>query len=531
MKHMKRIFALALALVMVLGLATTAFAAEDGKYSITINNDLDGHTYEAYQIFKGDLKNPTATDDADVETNNVLSNIVWGNGVNYTGAGVAVAGKEEKSKEAADIAEALSTKALTLENFLKDLTLTTFAGSCSEPTDGKYVISGLEPGYYLIKDKDNSLTGKDDAYTSFIIEVIENSTVNPKSAKPSVDKQVQDEVADKDIANGDDAGWGETADHAINETFQFKLIATLPADTNFAAYETYKVQFNDTMSAGITFEKIVSVTVDGQALTAGQYGCTAKAGKSDDWTLTIADIKVIKGVDLTDGAVIEVIYKAHLNENAVIGNEDDNKNTVDLEYSNNPNAGGEGDMGKTPEDTVWVFTYNVDSTKYKDSVADTNKLDGAGFTLYYSADGKTKGEAVKLIFDATDKVYRPAPAGATEGVVTEMTSANGGVFNVAGLDVGTYIMEETNVPAGYNKCADIVIVITAQHSENTTSASTTIKMTIDGSDATVNDVVNKAGVVLPETGGMGTTLFYVFGGILVLSAVVLMVTKKRMASF
>ena len=532
MKHMKRILALALAVMMVMGLAISV-SAEDTTttYTITINNKLDGHIYQAYQIFKGDLKNPTAVDPTDAATTNVLSNIQWGNGVTYKGDGVVVEGKDEPSKEAADIAEALAKGTLTLDALLEDLTLTTVAAESTDKGD-YYLIEGLEPGYYLVKDKDNSLAGDHDAYTSYIIEVVENSTVNPKNSIPSVDKQVHDEEADAE--EGHNKGWGETADHAINESFQFKLIATLTADTDYAAYETYKVVFTDTMSAGVTFESIASVTVDGEVLGIDDYECTAENGDAGTtWTLTIEDIKEFEKVNLVDGATVEVIYNAHLNENAVIGDDDANKNTVYLEYSNNPNAGGENELGKTTEDTVWVFTYEIDSVKYADEIKDENVLPGAGFTLFTTTDGTTKGDAVKLVYDANKGAYRPASAAEIDAndaaIVTEMTSADDGKFNVIGLDVGTYIMEETQVPAGYNKCADITITITAAHKEvDAENAETVIKF--NNADPIVNKVVNKSGVVLPETGGIGTTIFYALGGVLVLVAVVLLVTKKRMAT-
>jgi LPXTG-motif cell wall-anchored protein len=257
--------------------------------------------------------------------------------------------------------------------------------------------------------------------------------------------------------------------------------------------------------------------------------------------LTIADVKTATGtaIDLTKGAVVEVIYNAHLNEEAVVGTIDDNENTVYLEYSNNPNAEGGNDFGKTPEDTVWVFTYKVDSTKYADKIETGKELPGAGFTLYTTTDGTTKGNPVKLVFDATKKVYRPASAAeiaadanaAVKTVVTEMTSDEDGKFHVIGLDVGTYIMEETNVPAGYNKCADITIEITAVHEEtDKDNAETIITMKKDNVAASQVDVVNKSGTVLPETGGMGTTIFYIVGGLLAVAAVVLLITKKRMNS-
>ena len=397
---MKKILALTLVLIMALSLATTAFAAEGDTYSITINNKLNGHTYEAYQIFTGDLDKNSANDNAP-NTNAVLSNVVWGNGVTVPAEGIVIGedadGNEIKSTDATAIAEALAKKTLKLEDLLAVLTLTGNKATSTDEGD-YYLIDNLEPGYYLIKDANDSLDGKYDAYTAYIIEVLEDSTVNPKSSIPEVDKQVWDEEADAEEDH--EKGWGETADHAMNETFQFKLIATLPADVNFAEYEKYQVVFKDQMSKGITFEKVVSVKINGAEVQQYTLSDNAKAPfkGAAEWSLTIADIKTAtaNAVDLTKGAVVEVIYNAHLNEEAVVGNDDSNKNTVYLEYSNNPNAGGEADFGKTPEDTVWVFTYEVESTKYADKIETGKELPGAGFTLYTTTDGTTKGNPVKL---------------------------------------------------------------------------------------------------------------------------------------
>ena len=520
---MKKILALTLVLIMALSLATTAFAAEGDTYSITINNKLNGHTYEAYQIFTGDLSKNSANDNV-AGTTAVLSNVKWGANAKQTGA----------------VAEEV-LNGLTIENAIEFVDFTKAPVATSSDEGDYYLIDKLEPGYYLIKDANDSLDEKYDAYTAYIIEVVENSTVNPKSSIPEVDKQVWDEEADAEAKHTN--GWGETADHFINETFQFKLIATLPADVNFAEYEKYQVVFKDQMSQGITFENIVSVKINGAEVQQYTLSDNAKAPfkGAAEWSLTIADIKTAtaNAVDLTKGAVVEVIYNAHLNEEAKVGNDDSNKNTVYLEYSNNPNAGGEADFGKTPEDTVWVFTYEVESTKYADEIKTGKELPGAGFTLYTTTDGTTKGNPVKLVFDTDKNVYRPASAAEIDAdanaeekkVVTEMTSDEDGKFHVIGLDVGTYIMEETNVPAGYNKCADITIEITAVHEEtDKDNAVTNITMKKDNVAASQVDVVNKSGAVLPETGGMGTTIFYIVGGLLAVAAVVLLITKKRMNS-
>lgn len=504
MKRLKRMASLilALALALALVLAVPAMAAE--TYSITINNSAEGHTYEAYQIFTGDLSGTT------------LSNIVWGSGISEAG--------QTALGDAAAKAETLKTEA-DAKAFAKEVApyLTTAAGSANTVTDGKYVISGLAAGYYLVKDQDGSLTGEDDAYTAYILRVVGNTSVGPKSAKPTVDKQVHDETTDAEAGAVD--GWGETADHAINESFQFKLIANLPADTDFAAYEKYKVVFTDTMSTGVTYESIESVTVDGVTLMAGQYTATATTGQAGgSWTLTIEDIKSISNVNLVDGADVVVIYNAHLNENAQVNHESGtttNQNKVYLQYSNNPNAGGAGSLGKTEEDSVWVFTYEVDNTKVDATDPESKApLAGAGFKLYDS----TGATEIGLIYDATISAYRPVKSGET---AEEMTSANDtGVFNIKGLDAGTYVLKETTVPSGYNKCADTTIVIKATHVEDASGASATTTLSSDSN--VTNTIENKAGSTLPSTGGIGTTIFYVVGGILVIGAGVVLVTKKRM---
>lgn len=506
MKKMKKVMALLLSLVMVLAMSIATFATENptgssNTYTITIENAEKGHVYEAYQIFTGDLNE------------GVLSNIKWGNGVNSDG--------QTYFDTAADKANALGT-AEAAKEFAKELETKGYLTTPNSSTEaqGPYTISGLAAGYYLVKDRDNSLTGKDDYYTAYIMKVVENVKATPKGTKPTVDKQVQDEKADAE-AGSDAEGWGESADHAINESFKFKLIATLPVSENYKDYEKYEVVFNDTMSNGVTFESIESVTVDGVKIDSSKYNCTATAGQEGGkWTLTIADLKAIEGVDLTNDAEVVVIYNAHLNENAKVNKKSgntENKNGVYLEYSNNPNVGGEGSHGKTPEDFVWVFTYEVDNAKVNEK---EEPLAGAGFRLY-------KGEnEVKLIKDDELNAYRPVKG---EEAGEEMFSASGtGKFNIVGLDAGTYTLVETSTPSGYNTCEPITVIISATHTENEEGTGATTDLT--SSQNMNNTVENKKGSTLPTTGGMGTTIFYVVGSILVLGAAILLITKKRMSA-
>ncbi len=538
MKHMKRFIALFAALALMLTMAVPALAdttSTNTMYTITAPTATGtvSHTYEVYQIFTGDLK--TETDGTTTTT--TLSNIKWGkNGKNGTSAVTVGNAVEETVLTALKSANGSDTQKLTVIKDYVDLTSTDAYGTVAS---GESL--SVPAGYYLIKDKDNSLVGEDDAYTTYIVQVLGNVTINAKSAKPSVDKQVKDEVGDAETGATD--GWGETADHAINETFQFRLIATIPADTDFNAYQTYAVKFNDTMSKGVVFESIESVKINDVDVPKDKYTTTATAGmtagtneNSKSWSLEIFDIESIPGFtwNTDQGVKIIVTYNAHLNESAYVNDSTDkttttNKNTVNLEYSNNPNASGTGtpEYGRTPDDSVWVFTYGVDNTKYDATDPDKNNwtaLAGAEFKLYTDSEC-TDANEVKLIYDSTLDAYRPVKS--DETATAMKSAASTGKFDIRGLDAGAYYLKETVTPTGFNTCANITVVISATHNENTDQSGATV--TFDRKTTPLKyDVENKKGTTLPSTGGIGTTLFYVVGGGLMVAAAVLLITKKRM---
>lgn len=513
MKHSKKLASLLLALVMALSLAVTAFADESTTYSITINNSTAGHTYEAYQIFTGDL----ATNEAG---NKVLSNIVWGSGVSEAG--------QTALGDAAAKAETLKTEA-DAKAFAKAVApyLTTAAGSANTVTDGKYVISGLAAGYYLVKDQDGSLIGDNDSYTEYIIQVVGNVTATPKSDVPEVQKKVKDINDSTDTTKTD---WQDSADYDIGDSIPFQLKATL-AD-NVSSYTTYKVVFHDTLSKGLTYNNDAKVYIGGTETNGFAVTATVNADGTTTLTVSCDDVKAL---DAGNSSVITVEYTAKLNENAVLGSAG-NPNEVYLEYSNNPNKSekGNNETGETPKDVVIVFTYKTIINK----VDSANKpLTGAAFKLE------------KLIKDKDGAADTWTTV--KEFAVDETTTS----FTFSGLDDGQYKLTETKTPVGYNTIDPIYFVIEATHGE--TADAPTLKTlnayltdangnkqtemkdgesvnidlgTVDLTAGSITTtVVNKSGSKLPSTGGIGTTIFYVLGGVLVLAAVVLLVTKKRMS--
>lgn len=491
---------LKLILATVVAVFATFVGGKALAYDITVNNGGNG-TYESYQIFTGDLSEST------------LSNIKWGNGISTEGQ-TALQTKYEVTS-ASKLAEKLAT--------FNTSEAEAFAKEAAKYLQNPGTLTGLAAGYYLVQNK---TVGENEAYTNYILEVVKDVTVTPKTDIPTVEKKVKD----TNDTTGDTSDWQDSADHDINDKVPFQLTATLPA--NYDTYNSYYLNFSDELSAGLTFNNDAKVYVvngsDRKEVT--NYFYVAADGSS----FAIKDLKQISvdGVaTITKDSKIVVEYTATLNnEKAVIGSAG-NPNIVELIYSNNPNNSGNGNQtpgtppttpptpptpptetGKTPKDTVIVFTYKTVVNKVDQ---DNQPLTGAEFTLSKKMkDGSLKEVAV-------------------------VKNDAGTQFSFKGLDDGEYVLKETKTPAGYNTIADVTFTVTAEHdilsdspaltSLSGTASSGEITFTADKTAGSLTtNVENKKGSILPSTGSVGTTMLYIAGAILVLGAGILLITKKRM---
>ena len=489
MKKVRNLFAMFIAMIMALVLSVPAFAAE-GNYTITAPNNT--HTYEVYQIFTGDYHN------------GVLSNIKWGkNGTGPTGEAVPSENITElKGATGSDTAQPDVIK--NYVNLNSDDKFGTVSNGSTLEVPG---------GYYLIKDVDKALDGKNDAYTLYIVEVADNVTITPKADVPELEKKVKD----TDDTAGTTTGWQDSADWDIGDKVPFQLKGTV-AD-NYADYTKYKFIFHDQESTGLTFDSSsVKVYVDGNQIQSGFQVVTS--GQKDGCTFEVVFDNLKDITSVTAGSVITVEYQSELNEKAVIGSAG-NPNTAKLEFSNNPNDKQGGETGTTPVDTVIVFTYKT----VIDKVDGKNQpLAGAAFKLE------------KQMNDGTWKLVKEYAVNEETGLPDDPSITK---FEFTGLDDGTYRLTETVTPAGYNTIAPIVFKVTADHQIESNSPALTslngnkvsgeITFTPNkGEGALSADVVNKSGLELPETGGIGTTVFYILGGILVIGASVVLIVKRRM---
>lgn len=525
-KTIKKLLAALLAVAMVCAMAIPAFAYNPGETEENLNGT---HGYSAFQIFKGVISKDNPT----------LSGVDWGQNITEPDIFLAnlkndptIGEKFETAATAQDVLAVISQWSNSDDNsiaFARVVCSYLYPNADAKPepviTDHTGGINIPKSGYYLIVDTTYFNPGDYyHAYNSFFLlnvpQVPYVVPINRKVVKPTVEKEVYD---NQDGAN--EAGFGSSADHAINEEFQFKLTATLPAspDRAYDYYDEYMVTFCDTLSAGITFDRWDTVVINNGGadipIPAENYYSDAS---NQDLTLSIEDVKTCApGLNLNNGATITVTYTAHLNEKAYVNtaggaSNTENKNSVYLIYSNNPRSSAFFD--RTPESAVCVYTYQMNNTKYRDDDTTGNELAGAGFRLYSDKDC-TEEQEIKLKKNTTDGTYSPYfGAGAGD----EMFSDEHGQFNVKGLDAGTYYLKETNPPTGYSACADKKIVISATHTEYNVSLS--------GESNLNNKIINKkaGGITLPSTGGIGTTIFYVVGGGLMVAAIVLLVTKKRM---
>lgn len=483
MKYTKKIFAMLLAVMLVMSLATVV-SADTTNYTITA--PATSHQYEIYQIFTGDL------------SDGVLSNVVWGvNGEGTTGDPVD-----------ADILTELEgtngSDAAKLEVITKYADLT--GNPVATVTNGG--TASVPAGYYLIKDKDGTVSGND-VYTTYIVKVVNNVTITAKADVPEVEKKVKD----TNDSTGETTGWQDSADYDVGDTINFKLTATLPS--NYDDYKTYNLVFTDTFEnmKDITITSVYLAKADGTKVADFASADYTKADTASGFTVTFANLKASTLKDsIANSYKVVVEYTAVLSNTATTGT-DGNDNSVKLTYTNDPNSDGSGTptTGETPPDKVVVFTYKLIVDKVDE---DNAALAGAGFTLYKkNADGG---------YDVVGE----------ELTGTEMTH-----FTWSGLDDGDYKLVETTTPAGYNTISPIEFTISATHDVtsddpqltalNTTFTNATTDLT---AGSVTGSVQNQKGTTLPSTGGIGTTIFYTLGGILVLAAVVLLVTKKRMSA-
>ncbi len=657
MKRFKKFVSIMLAAVMTLAMALPAMAAQDNSYVITVNTnaaDKGTHTYEAYQVFSGDLGGGDGK----------LSNIDWGAGVNGDAILSALKAENsalkvyfEKCTTASQVADVLATAkkddgTLVFGESSKDSTTATdtFASivganlkadaktSSVKDGNGKYTITVNQPGYYLVKDQDGSLSGQNDAaYTRLLLEVVGPQTVNVKSDVPTGKKEV---FTSANSLSDSNSGAG------IGEHVSYQISSNVP---NFRGYDYYYFYADDTLSDGLDFDgpSSVKITVSGQEIRQcvkdengvwgeGEYYVHVDATNPRHFRIAFKDIMAF-GEDYI-GQPILITYSATINDAAKIG-VSGNANTWTLKYSRDPNTSDDygknpnnptpglpqeennNVIGSTPEQKTLTYLTKLDLTKYAND--QNTKLEGAEFTLtgtsyevvmnnvtyyekvseggthwklldgtytttaptgtvykeigvgnadtttgylkdgdrYYIPDNKSEynGKTIYKLSNGTASQYEDVntkyvekttsePERIAKEVSIQKTTGADGFIDFVGLGEGEYVLTETITPAGYNTIKPIKFTITFNapekvESDETRCSWTFTQITDDNqylsetvfSGDTVNiasaamGVINKSGSTLPSTGGIGTTIFYIIGGILVVGAAILLVTKKRMS--
>lgn len=465
-KTFKKLFAALLAAALVLAMAVPAFAVTNAtKGSITISKTVKDETYTIYRMFKLDSYN------AESNTYSYTVESDW-EGFFKTGAGgnyITLDGQNHPTWTAADENDSTTVAAFAKAALAWAKQKGIQSAGTQEGNGSSITFSNLDLGYYLVDSSLGALCGLNTTNP--------DATIKEKNEKPEIKKEVQTSAGD----------WGSENNAKIGDIVEYKVEIKV-------ADGAQKYTVTDTMSKGLTFNNSSLKVTANDAVTT-DYTLTST---TNGFTLVLPETYVST---LTKGTTIIVTYNATLNKDAVIDG-DGNANEVKLSYGNHQN---------TVPSKVTTKSYQFDLVKVDGT---TNKLlDGAEFEL---ADGETKLSFVK----DTAGNYRVAAAG-EDGATTTITVKNGKV-NIYGLAGKTYTLTETKAPDGYNKLVTSETVNLADGSKT--------HATIVGSVYKDGGVVveNHAGTVLPSTGGMGTTLFYVIGGGLMVAAVVLLVTKKRM---
>ena len=489
---MKKLFAVLLALTLVLSMGTMAIAADTWTGDIIINSadnvSVNGKTFKAYQILEAEA----------VDATNLDKGVIYFIPAAMQSFYNTLCGGDDATATVSEVVDYINAlDAEGLQGFAVDaLAAAKTAGITPASATGsaeKATFTGLEFGYYVIEDEGTATP------ISALMLRSTSAEVTIKADKPAIEKKID---GDKDI-DGTTTGLVDYNTAIVGEAVPYVLTSKIPDMTGYTSY-TYTV--TDTFSSGLTFNDDVAVTVDGV-----EYTDFTVAQNGQVVTITFNNF-----INLADKAGKEIVitYSAKVNENAIVGVEG-NPNTVKLTYSNNPQS-------NTTEDTVedTVYTYLVDLIIHKTD-AEGVALPGAEFAVK-NAEGNT------IATGASD----------AQGLV-KFTWTNG-----VGLKDGEeYTIVETKAPDGYNEAKDIKFTVTCTDpaadaananctwSSNNDSVTFAITDTAEADDYFETTVINKTGSLLPETGGIGTTIFYVVGGFLMAAAFILLVSKKRMANF
>ena len=476
MKHIKKLASLLLAMVMVFALATTAYA-EGETGSITINDAVVGQTYTIYQILDLESYNTSANAYA-YKTTTAWNTFINSDAIKGTYVEVDAQGYVTW-KEGADAA----AFAKAAQKYAKDNSIANQGSVTATTTTVSF--TGLDLGYYLVDTTLGTLCALDTTNPDVVME--------EKNEVPTNVKTVEEDST---------GNYGEKTDADIGQTVNFKSTITAQAGA-----ENYV--FHATMAAGRTYTGVTGITLNGDTVDAGNYTVVTE-GLTDGCTFEVRFAQAFCDTLKANDQIV-ISYTATLNENAVIAGAG-NPNTSKVSYGDSSNT------KYTPDSQTKTYTWDVDVFKYTMDGETEKALAGATFTLSKNADGSNP---IALVSEGNN-VYRVAKTGET-GTVTEITTDATGKFTIKGLDADTYSLTETAAPAGYNKLAGPVTVVIGENGvvNGTTEAP-------QGVDEV--KVLNQSGTELPSTGGMGTNVFYVLGGVLVLAAVVLLVTRKRMSS-
>ena len=562
MKTIKKTLALILALTMVLAMSANVLA-----YTVTItpnSDDAGTHTYQAYQIFTGDV--------AEEGGSKILSNIGWGANVDQTKLGdlataintiTGATGTDAltAASDPADFADAISALNASADSATAQAVADAFGAvlTGSPAASGSSPITIADSGYYLVKDQDGSLAGQEDAaYTRYILQVVSDVTVEAKSEVPSVDKVI------------DENGGVKVNEASIGDTVPFKVTSAVP---DMTGYDTYYFILNDTMSKGLNFNDDVAITIAGQPLVEDT---DFYVEDYEDPTTHVTEIKIVlkNFIQYKDqeGAAIVVTYSAELDELAEIV-PTPNVNSVDLVFSNDPNFNYQGKptgpdepnnpdepgpnepTGVTPESTTETYTTELTVLKTDES---GKALPGAEFTLTgggvnivlvtsdeyaedasgeywklkdgtYTTDDPSDPAIDETLYEDTTTKYAKTTTTTAKGALATPTDVacevgSDGKVTFTGLGAGEYTLTETKTPAGYNTVDPITFTVTFDPDAKQFTSTSPVTATNSKLSTTV---VNQKGNTLPSTGGMGTTLFYVLGSLMALGACVVLISRKR----